>query len=194
MSLPLSPYEIPSFLASQLTFTQGPSINISPLPAPHPPTVFLFGGKLVQSRRLSSAMWALGLTTRTWTHIDAGEGPRPRYFHSMDICASLEMGRDELMKCRGGQARMLWGDVRLGSNVGAQRHLVLRLSLSPVASSSFTWPSTRDDWHIHRAGPDPDAVRKIRSYQRSVEGEARGVGRSALRQFVSCVDCLMLMG
>ncbi|OXG29117.1 regulatory protein ral2 [Cryptococcus neoformans Tu259-1] len=63
----------------------GPSITISPLPAPHPPTVFLFGGKSVQTRRLTSDMWAMDLGTRIWGRVDAGPGPGPRYFHSMDV-------------------------------------------------------------------------------------------------------------
>ncbi|OCF43659.1 regulatory protein ral2 [Kwoniella heveanensis CBS 569] len=63
----------------------GPSITISPLPAPHPPTVFLFGGKSVQTRRLTSEMWAMNIGTRVWERVDAGEGPGPRYFHSMDV-------------------------------------------------------------------------------------------------------------
>ncbi|WVW81010.1 hypothetical protein I302_103001 [Kwoniella bestiolae CBS 10118] len=63
----------------------GPSITISPLPAPHPPTVFLFGGKSVKTRRLTSEMWAMNLKTRLWERVDAGEGPGPRYFHSMDV-------------------------------------------------------------------------------------------------------------
>ncbi|WVQ85881.1 hypothetical protein IAT38_008049 [Cryptococcus sp. DSM 104549] len=63
----------------------GPSITLSPLPAPAPPTVFLFGGKSVQSRRLTSEMWAMDLSTRTWERVDAGDGPGPRYFHSMDV-------------------------------------------------------------------------------------------------------------
>ena len=67
---------------------QGPSISISPLGAPHPPTIFLFGGKIVQNRRLIADMWAMDLTTRTWEKVDAGAGPGPRYFHSMDSCRS----------------------------------------------------------------------------------------------------------
>ncbi|WWC92140.1 uncharacterized protein L201_007094 [Kwoniella dendrophila CBS 6074] len=63
----------------------GPSITISPLPDPHPPTVFLFGGKSVRTRRLTSEMWAMNLQTKLWERVDAGEGPGPRYFHSMDI-------------------------------------------------------------------------------------------------------------
>ncbi|KAK6906786.1 hypothetical protein I203_100773 [Kwoniella mangroviensis CBS 8507] len=63
----------------------GPSVTISPLPAPHPPTVFLFGGKSVKTRRLTSEMWAMNLKTRLWERVDAGEGPGPRYFHSMDV-------------------------------------------------------------------------------------------------------------
>lgn len=30
-------------------------------------------------------MWALDLTTRTWSRVNAGQGPGPRYFHSMDV-------------------------------------------------------------------------------------------------------------
>ena len=67
---------------------QGPSISISPLGAPHPPTIFLFGGKVAQNRRLIADMWAMDLTTRTWEKVDAGAGPGPRYFHSMDSCGS----------------------------------------------------------------------------------------------------------
>ncbi|WRT70549.1 uncharacterized protein IL334_007547 [Kwoniella shivajii] len=63
----------------------GPSLTISPLPAPHPPTVFLFGGKSVKTRRLTSEMWAMNLYSRIWERVDAGEGPGPRYFHSMDV-------------------------------------------------------------------------------------------------------------
>ncbi|WWC65357.1 uncharacterized protein I303_107975 [Kwoniella dejecticola CBS 10117] len=63
----------------------GPSVTISPLPAPHPPTIFLFGGKSVKTRRLTSEMWAMNLKTRLWERVDAGEGPGPRYFHSMDV-------------------------------------------------------------------------------------------------------------
>ncbi|WVO20378.1 uncharacterized protein IAS62_001673 [Cryptococcus decagattii] len=63
----------------------GPSITISPLSAPHPPTIFLFGGKSVQTRRLTSEMWAMDLGTRIWERVDAGPGPGPRYFHSMDV-------------------------------------------------------------------------------------------------------------
>ncbi len=33
-------------------------------------------------------MWALNLDTKVWAKVDAGEGPAPRYFHSMDICES----------------------------------------------------------------------------------------------------------
>ncbi|WVQ70526.1 hypothetical protein IAR50_000045 [Cryptococcus sp. DSM 104548] len=63
----------------------GPSITISPLQAPHPPTVFLFGGKSVLTRRLTSTMWAMDISTRIWTQLDPGPGPSPRYFHSMDV-------------------------------------------------------------------------------------------------------------
>ncbi|KAK4683499.1 hypothetical protein P7C73_g6754, partial [Tremellales sp. Uapishka_1] len=55
------------------------------LPFPHPPTIYLFGGKLVHSRRLVADMWAMDLNSRTWEKIDAGDGPGPRYFHSMDV-------------------------------------------------------------------------------------------------------------
>ncbi|WVQ95580.1 hypothetical protein IAU59_002677 [Kwoniella sp. CBS 9459] len=63
----------------------GPSVTISPLPAPHPPTIFLFGGKSVQTRRLTSEMWAMNIGTRVWGRVNAEEGPGPRYFHSMDV-------------------------------------------------------------------------------------------------------------
>ncbi|KAK8850410.1 hypothetical protein IAR55_004328 [Kwoniella newhampshirensis] len=63
----------------------GPSVTISPLLAPHPPSVFLFGGKSVQTRRLTSDMWAMDLSTRVWQRLNAGSGPGPRYFHSMDV-------------------------------------------------------------------------------------------------------------
>ncbi|ORY35840.1 hypothetical protein BCR39DRAFT_455988, partial [Naematelia encephala] len=63
----------------------GPSITVSPLPLPHPPTVFLFGGKYVQNRRLTNEMWAMDLSTRIWERVDAGRGPGPRYFHSMNV-------------------------------------------------------------------------------------------------------------
>jgi hypothetical protein len=66
---------------------QGPSLTLSPLGSPHAPTVFLFGGKFVQNRRLSAEMWAFDLGSRTWERVDAGEGPAPRYFHTMDVCA-----------------------------------------------------------------------------------------------------------
>ena len=68
---------------------QGPSLTLSPLGAPHPPTVFLFGGKFVQNRRLSDEMWAIDLASRAWERVDAGEGPLPRYFHTMDVCKSV---------------------------------------------------------------------------------------------------------
>nr|ODN90063.1 regulatory protein ral2 [Cryptococcus depauperatus CBS 7841] len=67
----------------------GPSLTISPLPAPHPPTVFLFGGKSVQTRHLTAEMWAMDLGTRIWERVDAGDGPSPRYFHSMDVWESM---------------------------------------------------------------------------------------------------------
>ncbi|WWD20591.1 hypothetical protein CI109_105067 [Kwoniella shandongensis] len=63
----------------------GPSLTLSPLPSPHPPTVFLFGGKSVQTRRLTADMWAMDLSTRTWERVNTGPGPGPRYFHSMDV-------------------------------------------------------------------------------------------------------------
>ncbi|EIW69823.1 hypothetical protein TREMEDRAFT_11835, partial [Tremella mesenterica DSM 1558] len=63
----------------------GPSVTISPLPSPHQPTVFLYGGKQVHDRRLSDIMWSMDLSTRIWTRLDAGDGPGPRYFHSMDV-------------------------------------------------------------------------------------------------------------
>ncbi|ODO10405.1 hypothetical protein I350_01000 [Cryptococcus amylolentus CBS 6273] len=63
----------------------GPSVTISPLPLPHPPTIFLFGGKSVLTRRLTANMWAMDISSRTWTQIDPGPGPSPRYFHSMDV-------------------------------------------------------------------------------------------------------------
>ncbi|ORX41169.1 hypothetical protein BD324DRAFT_574970 [Kockovaella imperatae] len=63
----------------------GPSITISPLPPPHAPTVFLFGGKYVHNRKLTNEIWAMNLNTRIWEKIDAGPGPSPRYFHSMDV-------------------------------------------------------------------------------------------------------------
>ncbi|TXT06098.1 hypothetical protein VHUM_03571 [Vanrija humicola] len=61
----------------------GPSITLSPIPSP--PTLFLFGGKVVSLRRLTSEMWALDLTTLTWSRVNAGHGPGPRYFHSMEV-------------------------------------------------------------------------------------------------------------
>lgn len=45
----------------------------------------MFGGKIVPIRKLTSEMWALDLTTRTWSRVNAGQGPGPRYFHSMDV-------------------------------------------------------------------------------------------------------------
>ena len=66
--------------------SQGPSITISPLPHPHPPTAFLFGGKYVHNRKLTNEMWAMDLNTRLWQRVEAGPGPGSRYFHSMDIC------------------------------------------------------------------------------------------------------------
>ncbi|ODN86083.1 regulatory protein ral2 [Cryptococcus wingfieldii CBS 7118] len=63
----------------------GPSVTISPLPLPHPPTIYLFGGKSVLTRRLTANMWAMDISSRTWTQIDPGPGPSPRYFHSMDV-------------------------------------------------------------------------------------------------------------
>ncbi|KAL1409730.1 hypothetical protein Q8F55_003727 [Vanrija albida] len=61
----------------------GPSITLSPIATP--PTIFLFGGKVVSLRRLTSEMWALDLTTLTWSRVNAGHGPGPRYFHSMEV-------------------------------------------------------------------------------------------------------------
>ncbi|BEJ11237.1 hypothetical protein CspHIS471_0106590 [Cutaneotrichosporon sp. HIS471] len=63
----------------------GPSITLSPLPSPYPPTVFLYGGKVVQFRRMSDQMWALDLNRREWSRVNAGTGPGVRYFHSMDV-------------------------------------------------------------------------------------------------------------
>ncbi|CAK9786675.1 galactose oxidase [Cutaneotrichosporon oleaginosum] len=63
----------------------GPSITLSPLPSPYPPTVFLYGGKVVQSRRMSDQMWAMDLNRREWSRVNAGTGPGVRYFHSMDV-------------------------------------------------------------------------------------------------------------
>ena len=91
---------------------QGPSITISPLPAPHPPTVFLFGGKYVHNRKLTNEMWSMNLNTRTWEKLDVGSGPGPRYFHSMDVCESASLslrsplrvaGEDKLV-CFGGMS------------------------------------------------------------------------------------------
>ncbi|TYJ51585.1 hypothetical protein B9479_007834 [Cryptococcus floricola] len=63
----------------------GPSLTISPPPPPPPPTIFLFGGKSVLTRRLTANMWAMDIPSRTWTQLDPGPGPAPRYFHSMDV-------------------------------------------------------------------------------------------------------------
>lgn len=61
-------------------------MTLSPLPHPYPPTVFLYGGKVVQTRRMSDQMWALDLKHREWSRVNAGTGPGVRYFHSMDVC------------------------------------------------------------------------------------------------------------
>ena len=53
--------------------------------------VYVFGGRLVETGRLTNSLYALDLTTYTWTHIEAiGTSPdrqvrgppRPRYFHA----------------------------------------------------------------------------------------------------------------
>jgi hypothetical protein len=80
-----------------LTCYQGPSLSISPLPAPHPPTIFLFGGKLVVQRRLTAEMWAFDINSRAWSRVDAGKGPGARYFHSMDTW-------EDKLVCFGGMA------------------------------------------------------------------------------------------
>ena len=89
---------------------QGPSITVSP--AGGPPTVFLFGGKYVHNRKLTNEMWAMDLGKKVWSKVDAGQGPAPRYFHSMDVCkwpASLDTvprlttGQDKLV-CFGGMS------------------------------------------------------------------------------------------
>lgn len=76
---------------------QGPSLNMSPLPPPHPPTIFLFGGKLVTQRRLTAEMWAFDVNSRTWSRVNAGKGPGARYFHSMDVW-------EDKLVCFGGMA------------------------------------------------------------------------------------------
>jgi hypothetical protein len=78
--------------ATHYLTAQGPSLTLSPLSAPHAPTVFLFGGKFVQNRRLSAEMWAFDLGSRAWERVDAGDGPAPRYFHTMDVCAYHFLG------------------------------------------------------------------------------------------------------
>lgn len=75
----------PASLCSQLTDIKGPSITISPV-TNGPPTIFLFGGKYVHNRKLTNEMWAMDLAKKTWSKVDAGPGPGPRYFHSMDVC------------------------------------------------------------------------------------------------------------
>ncbi|RSH76876.1 uncharacterized protein EHS24_005278 [Apiotrichum porosum] len=60
----------------------GPSLSLSPV---QPSTVFLFGGKVVPIRRLTAEMWAFDLARRTWSRVNAGNGPGARYFHSMDV-------------------------------------------------------------------------------------------------------------
>lgn len=57
----------------------------------------MFGGKLVPTRRVSAEMWALDLASNTWSRVNAGPGPSPRYFHSMDVW------QDKLV-CFGGMA------------------------------------------------------------------------------------------
>ena len=59
-------------------------MTLSPLPSP--PTIFLFGGKVIHARHLTDQIWAMDLTTRVWKRLNAGQGPSPRYFHSMDVC------------------------------------------------------------------------------------------------------------
>ena len=57
-------------------------------------------------------MWAMNLNTRVWEKLDAGAGPGPRYFHSMDVCESagllweyvlMVVGEDKLV-CFGGMS------------------------------------------------------------------------------------------
>lgn len=97
---------------------QGPSLTLSPLGAPHAPTVFLFGGKFVQNRRLSDEMWAIDLASRVWERVDAGEGPAPRYFHTMDVCTfapswlCFQKYDHLLTSIRGRQARVFRRHVR----------------------------------------------------------------------------------
>lgn len=101
----------PPFADAQKADEQGPSLTLSPLGSPHAPTVFLFGGKFVQNRRLSAEMWAFDLGSRVWERVDAGEGPAPRYFHTMDVCAYFSfrskkansIGEDKLV-CFGGMS------------------------------------------------------------------------------------------
>lgn len=72
-------------------------MTLCPLPSPYPETVFMFGGKLVPTRRVSAEMWALDLASNAWSRVNAGPGPSPRYFHSMDVW------QDKLV-CFGGMA------------------------------------------------------------------------------------------
>ncbi|KAI8381559.1 uncharacterized protein BYT42DRAFT_604484 [Radiomyces spectabilis] len=55
--------------------------------------IFVFGGRLVSSRKMSNHLYVLDLTTNVWTkHVpspDSDKPPKPRYFHSASVYKNL---------------------------------------------------------------------------------------------------------
>ncbi|KAI9228094.1 MAG: hypothetical protein DHS80DRAFT_16126 [Piptocephalis tieghemiana] len=54
-------------------------------------TLYLFGGRLVSTRKMTNELYTLNLTTLVWKHhpsIPGDEAPEPRYFHSADVVSN----------------------------------------------------------------------------------------------------------
>jgi hypothetical protein len=111
--------------------------------------------------------------------VESGDGPGPRYFHSMDVCEFLihllAIGSaSDLDAIRGGQAGLFRRYVRLGPDERTQRYLVLRLRRPEMAASSFTCPRSR-------SGPKYDPLGSIRTPLCHLPRQAAHLWRSTFR-------------
>lgn len=91
-SLPLLLYVSVYCCCTPLTFLQGASVTLVDNLDPSLARMYLFGGRLVSTRRMVNDMYELNLSTLRWTKLFSEEEassskakPRPRYFHSSNV-------------------------------------------------------------------------------------------------------------